>query len=325
MTTEITIPASKFAAASSLPSTFASQPSFTQKLLNFAITLDASAQTPQPTSFADMSGSASGTYTITGARARVRISHALALAGSTADVSIFGLSQSLMNQLATLGVIVNSVSKSQILVSAGASSLDDASSAAASGSPLAGFPVVFGGTIYFAYGDYKNMPNVPLHITANGGLINNVASVAPASFSGSSDIVSIMQSFADKLGVPLENNDVNATLANGYFPGTLLPAGLPGRRARQHPRADRRRRHEAGHLAGTGRFADVSGEHPAHIAGHRNDRVPQLRSERMDVDRDALQPRRHPRGQHPGRKLHPTGQQDLDDVPAQLSFGHART
>ena len=222
MTTQITIPATKFAdAAASSASTFASQPSFTQKLLNFSITLDPNAQTTQPTTFAE-GGPSSGTYNIAGARARCRIINAGAPAGSTADIAIYGLSQSLMNQLATLGVVVDSVSKNQIIVSAGASSLDDASSANASQSPLSGFPVVFGGTVWFAYGDYNNMPDVPFRITAQGGLINAITSVAPASFTGSSDIASIMQSFADKLGVPLENNGVNATLTNAYFPGTLL-------------------------------------------------------------------------------------------------------
>lgn len=206
-----------------LPSTFASQPSFTQKLLNFAITLAQNGGSPQPTGFAELAGTTSpGTINITGARARCRIINAGAPSGSRADIAIYGLSQSLMSQLATLGVVVDSVSKNTILVSAGAASNQDASAANANGSPLGGFPVVFGGTIWFAYADYNQMPEVPFRITAQGGLFQAVGSAAPASFSGSTSLQSIFSQFAQQLGVPLENNGVNGSLSNPYFAGTVL-------------------------------------------------------------------------------------------------------
>jgi hypothetical protein len=223
VTTQITIPASHFATAETPQlTTFARQPSFTQKLLNFAVTLDPTAN-GQPNSFAELNGlPTSGTFNISGARARCRITNAGAPAGGMADITIYGLSLSLMNQLATLGVVVDSVSKNQIIVSAGASSLPDASSANAAQTPAGGFPVVFGGTIWFAYGDYSNMPETPIRIIAQAGLINAVKSAAPASYTGPTSIVSIMESFAQQLGVPLENNGVDGTLASPYFPGTVL-------------------------------------------------------------------------------------------------------
>jgi hypothetical protein len=206
-----------------LPATFASQASFTQKLLNFAITLAPNPGSPQPTSFAGTAGSSSpGTINISGARARCRIQNAGAPAGGMAHISIYGLSQSLMNQMATLGVVVDSVSKNTILVSAGASSFPDASALNAVGAPITGFPVVFGGTIWFAYADYNEMPEVPFRITAQTGLFEAVGSAPPTSFNGPTSIESIMQGFASALGVPLENNGVSGSLANPYFAGTVL-------------------------------------------------------------------------------------------------------
>lgn len=211
------------APAAVAPSTFLSQSSFSQKILNFSITLASNAPQPQPSGFAEsQSMQTPGTYNITGARARCRITNAGAPAGGSAQIAIYGLSQSLMNQLATLGMVVDSVSKNSILVSAGTASNGDASAANANAVPFAGFPVVFGGTIWFAYGDYDAMPEVPFRITAQTGLFNAVQSVAPASFTGSTSIVSIMQGFANQLGVPFENNGVSGNLSNPYFPGTVL-------------------------------------------------------------------------------------------------------
>lgn len=224
MTTQITIPASHFTPAAASPNTFASQPSFTQKILNYSISLaQGNANTPQPSSFSESQGSQSpGLLNLAGYRSRVRITNAFAPAGSTADISIWGLSQSIMNQLATLGVINASVAKNSILVTAGAASGDDASSANAATATGAGFQTIFGGSIWFSFGDYGNMPDVPFRITAHAGLFNAVQSVPPTSIQGSASVVDVMQNFANQLGIAFENNNVSGTLTNPYFPGTLL-------------------------------------------------------------------------------------------------------
>lgn len=221
MTTEIAI--TKFSQSAQAPSTFASQPSFTQKLLNFSITLAQNAQGAQPTSFAEAQGSASpGTISVSGARARVRIANAGAPSSSQADMLIYGLSESLMNQLTTLGVIFNRVEKNQIIVSAGAASNADASAANASQAFSQNFPVVFGGTIWLGFGDYSQMPEVPFKIVAQGGLIAAVQSAKPTSYNGSTSVADIIQNIAGQMGVAFENNGVSATLQNPYYPGTLL-------------------------------------------------------------------------------------------------------
>lgn len=224
MATIIAIPASKFTpAVSASPSTFASQQSFSQKILNFSIQLAQSAQNVQPTQFASAQGIGTpGTYNISGVRARVRVTNAKPPINSQADIAIYGLDQGLLNEMTTLGIVYNKVSPNNVIVSAGSASGPEASAASANQAPLGGFPIVFGGTIIYAFGDYNHMPDVPLRITAQGGLTFAVNSAAPKSYSGNVSIASIMQDFADALGVPLENNGVSGTLNNPYFPGTIL-------------------------------------------------------------------------------------------------------
>jgi hypothetical protein len=215
------ITVNKAPAAAATPSTFQSQSSFSQKLLNFSFTLASGSAGNQPSTFSGTNNSNS--VSIAGHRARCRITNAGAPAGSTAEISIYGMSQSLMNQLATLGIAVDSISKNSVIVSAGTGQAGgSASAASAASSPASGFPVVFGGTIFFAYGDYGDMPNVPFKMIAQGGLFNAVQSVAPSSFTGPTSVATIMQKFASQLGVTFENNGVTAQLSNPYYPGTIL-------------------------------------------------------------------------------------------------------
>jgi baseplate hub protein gp41 len=218
--TTITVNPAQYAQDATTSSSFQSQSSFAQKLINVQIQLASAGGNNQPNTFAE---TGANVVTLSGHRIRARISWAGTPAGSTADISIYGLTQSLMNQLTTLGVVGDMISRNSIILSAGQSMSGDASAAAAAaGTPSQGFSVVFGGTIYFAYGDYNNMPEVPFRITAQTGLFNAVQSVAPSSFTGPTSIVQIMQGFANQLGVAFENNGVSGTLSNPYFPGTLL-------------------------------------------------------------------------------------------------------
>lgn len=208
----------------SQPSTFASQPSFAQKILNFSFQLTGAPSTAQPSTFADANGldTGSDTANLSGYRSRVRITNATVPMGSTCEGTIFGMSQSLMSQLSAVGPSINSIQRNNVIVSAGASSGDSAAAAAANQAPLSGFPVVFAGTIFFALGDYNNQPEPPFRFSARSGLYNQVASTAPTSYQGSTSIVSIMQTFANQLGVAFENNGVSGTLQNPYLPGTLM-------------------------------------------------------------------------------------------------------
>ena len=91
-------------------STFQSQSSFSQKLLNFTFTLNPNPVNNQPSTFSGTNNNNS--VSISGHRVRSRITYAGAPGAGGAEISIWGMSQSLMNQLATLGILVDSISQS---------------------------------------------------------------------------------------------------------------------------------------------------------------------------------------------------------------------
>lgn len=203
---------------SSSSSSFASQSSFAQKILNFTFTLTSNPQSAQPATF---SGTNSNQLSVSGVRAQCRITNASPPSASSADIKIFGLPQSVVNQLSTL-VPVEKLQRNTILVNAGVSSTGDASAAAANAAPASGFPVVFGGTISYGVGDYSNMPDCSLHILAQAGLIEAVIPAKPSSFPGQTSVVAIMQNFANLLNVGFENNGVTTQISNPYYPGTIM-------------------------------------------------------------------------------------------------------
>jgi len=212
----VTIDINKAPAA---PNTFQSQSSFSQKILNFTFELAQQGQNNQPSTFAGMGN----VVNLSGYRARCRITNAGAATGSQAELSVYGLDPTILNQLTTLGMVYGSVAKNSVIVSAGTGLAGGQSSAiSATQAPVGGFPVVFGGTISTSFGDYNNQPDVPLRVTATGGLWNALQSVPPTSYNGPASISQIMNKFAQQLGLAFENNGVALTIDNPYYPGTLL-------------------------------------------------------------------------------------------------------
>ena len=137
----------------------------------------------------------------------MRIQNNGAPAGSTATVDVYGMTPSLMDQLATLGLVFNIVPRNTLLVKAG-----DAES---------GLTSVFAGTIVAGYGDYNAAPNVPFHFECNSGLADSVAPASSSSFPEATDVATIMSGFARQMNLGFENNGVKAMLPSSYFPGNL--------------------------------------------------------------------------------------------------------
>lgn len=192
------------------PSLLPVQQSFTQKLLKFTITLDPNPGNNQPTTFQGTGvPGADGTnqVTLAGVRASARIENNGAPAGSRASVAIWGLTPSLMNQLATLGPVYNSYARNTILVSAG----DDVSGVA---------PVLFG-TITHAYADYSAAPDVPFRIESQSATIDAVASAQPSSFKGPVDVANIMAGLARQMNLGFINNGVSVMRPSVYLRGNL--------------------------------------------------------------------------------------------------------
>lgn len=175
---------------------------FIQRRIEVTIKLATAAGTDRPHVFAD----GTNTLTIRNARMSVRVQNAGSLGGSHAQVSIWGLTQNVMNSLSTLGMVISQIPKDILAVTAG----DDDT----------GMSTVFVGTIVQAYADYSGAPDVAFHFECNAGAAENAIPFAATSYKGGADVVAIMSALAQRNGWGFENNGVKAQLSNPYFSGT---------------------------------------------------------------------------------------------------------
>ena len=178
--------------------------SFTRKKIEVSVELASNTQTNQPITFA---GTGSDTTTITDKRMSVRIQNSGAPSNSAAQVSIYGMTESTMNQLSTLGMVLNLVPKNILTIKAG----DDA----------IGMTTVFRGTIVSAYADMAAAPDVPFILDCQSGLAEATGNVQPTSYRGSVPVSTIMSGFARQMNVGFENNGVEVTLMNPYYRGSV--------------------------------------------------------------------------------------------------------
>lgn len=147
------------------------------------------------------------TITLTDYRMSVTIQKTGTPSMNTAEIRIFGMSQSLMNELSILGYITTAVRNNVVTVNAG-----DAGSAKS---------LAFVGVIATAYEDAQASPEVSFVITAFTGYLQQMQPILPSSYPGSTDVVTIMQGLAKQMGLTFENNGVNGViLASPYLPGT---------------------------------------------------------------------------------------------------------
>ena len=201
MTTQITIP-------SAGPIGNVSSSSFSQKLIEVGIVLAQGTGT-QP---GNLTGMAGGTkISLSGSRTSVRVQFAGGLAGSKADVTIWGMSQSLMNTLQTLGIELQQVKRNLLTVTAG-----DA---------VGGMSTVFIGDVVQAYGDYNAQPNVPMRFECQTGASDAVIGIPTTSYPGAADVVTIMSAIANLAGWGFVNNGIapgQILLSNPVFPGAAV-------------------------------------------------------------------------------------------------------
>lgn len=177
---------------------------FTRKRIEVSIELASDTQTNQPNTF---SGTGADTATIKDKRMSVRIQNSGAPSNSAAQVSIYGMPESQMNQLSTLGMVLNLVPKNVLTVKAG----DD----------VVGLTTVFRGTIVQAYADMAAAPDVPFILDCQSGLAEATSNVVPTSYAGAVPVSTIMSGFARQMNVGFENNGVDVTLTNPYYRGSI--------------------------------------------------------------------------------------------------------
>lgn len=179
-----------------------------QRVLQATISLAASANgaTGQQTSYSGSNGA--NVATLSNLRMSAKIVHAGANFASEMDLSIYGMTKSMMQQLSTLGMQITLVPKNPITLLAGNA-----------GGPLS---TVFTGQIQTALPDYNQAPSVPLIIKALATLTPAVSTATATSFSGGTSVVTIMQNLASQMGLQFENNGVSAMVNAPYYAGSNL-------------------------------------------------------------------------------------------------------
>lgn len=168
---------------------------FVERLINLTFSLASG-------SFAD---SGLNALTLKGLRVTTKIVKAGGNAMGTAQIAIFGMKLSHMNQLSTLGMQIQLIPRNTVTVLAG-----DAK----------GMFKVFEGTITNAYADFQSAPEVAFRVNAHIGLAQAVQSIPATSYRGAVDVAVIMAALARQMGFVFEGNGVSVQLSNPYFSGS---------------------------------------------------------------------------------------------------------
>lgn len=179
--------------------------SFVERRLSAAIKLAPDTQTNQPNVFA---GTQSDSVTLAGSRMSLRVQNSGATAGSNAQLSVWGLTPSLMNQLATLGMVLQLIPRNTVTVAAG-----DAGG---------GMAAVFVGTIIQAYADYNQAPDVPFRFECLSGAAEGAIPYPASSYTGATDVATILSTIARNQGWGFENSGVDVKLSSPYLSGSAM-------------------------------------------------------------------------------------------------------
>lgn len=177
--------------------------SFTQRLMNFTFTL--ADKNGTQTNF---SGTNKNTVTLSGLRASCKFLKAGFPQMGGAQMRIYGMTLSIMNDLSTLGQRLFLQPPNTVLVEAGDSS---------------GLGIVFWGVIQNAYIDFSAAPDVAFQVEAWTEANFAVLPTLPTSINGSADVVTILQGLANAANMSFENNGVaNVQIPSLYLWGPVL-------------------------------------------------------------------------------------------------------
>lgn len=154
------------------------------------------------------------TLQVTGLRTTCSIQSRQFPAFPEADVSVYGMLASDMNTLTTyenqwslVGNSILNVTRNTVIVEANAGS---------------GWTTVFAGQLINAQPTYISEPDVALRIKARVLYYESLNTVAPTSYTGSTDVATMISNLAARIGAAFTNDGVSGiSLSNPYFPGTL--------------------------------------------------------------------------------------------------------
>jgi hypothetical protein len=124
------------------------------------------------------------------------------------NLRVYGMSDSLMNELAQVGKTPQVVRRNSVVVSAG--------------NDVDGLSQVYAGTIIQAYADFSGMPEVCFNVTASVGGFQAVMTIDASSYPGNADAAVILGNLAKQIGAEFEPNDVSVILRDRYYKGAAL-------------------------------------------------------------------------------------------------------
>jgi hypothetical protein len=174
--------------------------SFVQRAITVSLTLATG-------SFAN---TGSNTVTLSGLRVACSISKAAYPSFDKAEIRVYGVPQAIMNQVSTLGIALPAArpNYNTVVLQAG-----DATN---------GLSTVFQGYIANAWADYNATPETFLNIVCWVGVQGAMNPTKPLSFTGQTDVATVMAGIAASLGYAFENGGVQTQISNVYLPGTAM-------------------------------------------------------------------------------------------------------
>lgn len=146
------------------------------------------------------------TVTLAGLRARAKISNAGGSMFPSLDLTVYGMTLSRMNQLSTLGIVVTTGTRNDVLVMAGER-----------GKTLS---KVYEGNITNAWIDGDSAPNVAFRVLGKAVAFGAIKPIPVSSYPETIDVADHIESVATKMGLRFENTGVNVRLTRPYFPRT---------------------------------------------------------------------------------------------------------
>lgn len=163
--------------------------SYSKKDLKFVITLNTG----------NFGSSTNNQITLQGFRATTKITNAGGMMAGQAEIRIYGVQQSDMNQLTMLNGLNSQYQGNSIDIYAVLDGVDI---------------LVFTGNINNAWADYQSMPDVNFYINAMVGYYYKLKPTEPRSFKGPIDVATLATQISNSMGFKLINNGVALTLTD---------------------------------------------------------------------------------------------------------------
>ena len=146
------------------------------------------------------------TVSVTGKRVQVNIQKTNGPGMGQAQVRVYGLTMSMMNQLSAINEGDMATRNNRMVISAG----DDVS----------GMATVFDGNIKMGQINLSGAPDSNLVVVGYAGLLGATQIIPPSNYPGTSDAAVIMANLAAKMKLQFEPNNVSVLLETQYLPGS---------------------------------------------------------------------------------------------------------